>query len=146
MAVSAHLSPASESAIDPIQASNRSKRHNRNHGNGDQRLYTRDTADSRCPHGGSEFTTSGVVTYACNGVPGTNDVAHNCSATSYPGIDLAGCTFSGADLDPLIYGATLTGVNLTGVLPFADLTITGATLTGATCPNGDIYGAAGTNC
>ena len=51
---------------------------------------------------------------------GTNGVTYDCSATAYPGIDLADCTLT----------STLTGANLTGA------NLTGVTWSSTTCPDG----------
>ncbi len=57
------------------------------------------------------------------GAPGT---AYSCSASAYPGIDLAGCSLAGANLT----GSLLQGANLSGS-DLAKATLTGASLTGA---------------
>jgi len=82
------------------------------------------------------------------GPQGPAGIAYACSATPYPGIDLAACDLTGANLsgDNLsganLSHANLTDANLTGVyLMGADLTdvnLTGATLTGANLMGADL--------
>jgi hypothetical protein len=85
-----------------------------------------------------------------NGTNGTNGVAYDCSATAYPGIDLADCSISanlkGATLDGAnLTGATLNGDDLDGAyLNDAELTgayLTGANLDGAYLNDATLYGA-----
>lgn len=65
------------------------------------------------------------------GPAGANGVTYDCSATPYPGIDLAGCNLGyDANLD----GADLTGANLAGAtlsVLEGSVDLTGANLTGA---------------
>lgn len=71
------------------------------------------------------------------GPPGSNGVTYDCSATPYPGVDLAGCDLSNRDLT----GANLLGANLTGA-NLQNATLTGATLRGADVGGADFTGAA----
>ena len=57
---------------------------------------------------------------------GRADPPYNCSASPYPGIDLADCTFTGSNLT----GSNLTGADLAGANLIA-VDIAGANLTGA---------------
>jgi choice-of-anchor C domain-containing protein len=72
------------------------------------------------------------------GPAGTNAVAHDCSATPYPGIDFAACDFTSANMT----NAKLNGANLTwAILKNADLENTdavGADLTNALLQGADL--------
>ena len=75
------------------------------------------TVSPRCPSGSQVISWTSVGPQgprAPRGPVGPAETAgppYNCSTTPYPGIDLADCTFIGANLT----GANLTGANLAGV-------------------------------
>ena len=90
------------------------------------------TVSPRCPSGSQVISWTSVGPQgprAPRGPVGPAETAgppYNCSTTPYPGIDLADCTFIGANLT----GANLTGANLAGV-----------TWSNTTCPDGTNSGA-----
>ena len=75
------------------------------------------------------------------GVPGTNGVAYNCSATPYVGIDLAGCNLSGASFSgAILYGSNLANANLQNA-NLQNANVYGANLTNTQLESANLQGA-----
>ncbi len=113
------------------------------------------TVSPSCPGGSQVISWTSVGPKGPRAPKGPAETAgppYNCSTTPYPGIDLADCTFTGANLtDAALTGADLAGSNLTSTdLTGANLTganLTGVTWSDTTCPDGTNSGkGAGATC
>ena len=94
-----------------------------------------------CSNGGIEVTDrDGKVSYACT-MKSSSDAKYDCSATPYPGIDLADCNLAAADLND----ANLSGANLTDAWLIAahlnDAFLIGANLGGAYLSGANLHHA-----
>jgi len=102
------------------------------------------TATPKCPTGSTVISSISVGAQGARepkGSAGPAGSLDNCLATPYPGIDLADCTFTGANLT----GVNLTGADLSGAnLSYAVLT--GVSWSNTTCPDGTNSDSDGHTC